>query len=151
VSNKASKLEKHREFIASERRKKTTYRRIAELLAEKGVTVDYSTIHAFVKVRAKPPRKVITMREPLALPADPNSSGAPTLPPGVATHTDKTAPELSGQLDAIRRLKEAKSELTQRGKGLPSFREDAPLDRLSDDEARRIRDKLEGSDHSPGE
>src|ERR1700734_3752661 len=64
MPNPSSKLEPFRDFIAAERRKKTTYRRIAELLAEKGVEVDYSTIHAFVRVRSKPPRQVITMWEP---------------------------------------------------------------------------------------
>lgn len=135
-----SKLEPYRDFIAAERRKKTTYRRIAELLAAQGVDADFSTIHAFVKVRSKPPRKVISMWEPRG-----------TLPPQVSNIAEDTPraveipngqPDLRGQLDAIRRVKEAKPAKRDSGKALPSFREDAPLDRLSDDEARRLREQL---------
>lgn len=143
MPNPSSKLEPFREFIAAERRKKTTYRRIAELLAEKGVQVDYSTIHAFVRVRSKPPRKVITMWQPQEISATP----PPQFSQAAAeeTHTVATAsirPEHSGQLDAIRRLRQAKPAKRQAAKGLPSFDESAPLDRLSDEEARRLRDDL---------
>ena len=143
MPNEPSKLEPYRDFIAAERRKKTTYRRIAELLAEQGVQVDYSTIHAFVKVRSKPPRNVITMleaQEAEATPAPGNSNSAPETPPANAART--APPERSGQLEAIRRLKEAKPDKPRPGKGLPSFQEDAPLERLSDEEARRLRKEL---------
>jgi hypothetical protein len=143
VPNEPSKLEPHREFIASERRKKTTYRRIAELLAEKGVEVDYSTIHAFVKVRSKPRRRVITMldaAEAEATPAPRNSGSVPKEPSANAART--ISPERPGQNEAIRRLKDAKSDKPRPGKGLPSFQENAPLERLSDEEARRLRKEL---------
>ena len=50
----------------------------------------------------------------------------------------KSNPELAGQDEAIRRLKRAKPDKRRPEKGLPSFKDDAPLDRLSDDEARRL-------------
>lgn len=49
-----SKLEPHRELIRQLRRKGRTYRDISKLLAERiGMTVAPSTLHSFVKVRAK--------------------------------------------------------------------------------------------------
>ena len=143
MASALSKLEPFREFIAAERRKKTTYRRIAELLAEKGMEVDYSTIHAFVKVRSKPSRKVITMWEPRGT----NTAASEQIsnPPAEKPRTGaalKTQPERPGQLEAIRRFKQAKPTKRSSGKGLPSFRENAPLERLSDDEARRLRESL---------
>jgi hypothetical protein len=142
MANPASKLEPFREFIASERRKRTPYRRIAELLAEQGIQVDYSTIHSFVKVRAKPPRKVITMWEP--------GEAQATLPPRISTaaakapQSDVSEAELEhlGQHEAVRRLKQAKPGRRRSSKGLPSFKEDAPLDQLSEEEARRLRSEL---------
>ena len=146
MPNAASKLEPFREFIASERRKKTSYRRIAELLADKGVEVKYSTIHAFVKVRSRPPRKVITMLEPVGASASPaqeySGAAAETTQREIAPQPSHTNPESAGQLDAIRRLKQAKPAKQSRGKGLPSFNEGEPLERLSDEEARRRREEL---------
>ncbi len=142
MANAPSKLEPFREFIAAERRKGTTYRRIADLLAPQGVQVDYSTIHAFVKVRSKRPRKVITMWEPRDVPAAP----APQFSRAATEETHSAAaapkPELSGQLDAIRRLKDSKTSKRRPDKGLPGFDENAPLDRLSEEEARRLRNDL---------
>jgi hypothetical protein len=139
----SSKLEPFRDFIAAERRKRTTYRRIAELLAEKGVKVDYSTIHAFVKVRSKAPRKVITMWEPPAVKTAALSRIQD--PAAEAPHTGAASEihaEHTGQGEAIRRLKAAKPGLRRSAKGLPSFNDDAPLDQLSEEEARRLRDDL---------
>jgi len=49
-----SKLETHRELIRQLRRKGCTYRDIVRILHERvGVDVAVSTIHSFVKVRAK--------------------------------------------------------------------------------------------------
>jgi hypothetical protein len=49
-----SKLESHRELIRQLRRKGCTYRDIVRILRERvGVDVAVSTIHSFVKVRAK--------------------------------------------------------------------------------------------------
>ena len=143
MQNPSSKLEPFRDFIAAERRKKTPYRRIAELLAAKGVTVDYSTIHSYVKVRAKPPREVISMWEQ----PKPETIDPPKHPLTVAMlprniPTADTAPDHSGQLDAIRRLKAAKLDKRRPEKGLPSFEEGAPLERLSDEEARQLGRKL---------
>lgn len=140
----SSKLEPFRDFIAAERRKGTTYRRIAELLAtEKGVTVDYSTIHAFVKVRSKPRRKVITMLDESDEEPSPQSrkAGGVTKEPRPEPGSDNRQ-DLSGQLAAIERLKKTSSDKPRPANGLPSFREDAPLDRLSADEARRLREDL---------
>ena len=143
MPDSSSKLEPHREFIAAERRKKTTYRRIAEMLAEKGVQVDYSTIHSFVKVRSKPPRKVITMWEAPGLETTMPPQISPPAAKAPRTNTaSNTPPEHSGQREAIRRLKEARPGKQRSAKGLPSFREDTPLDQLSDEEVRRLRDEL---------
>jgi hypothetical protein len=138
--NAPSKLEPFRKFIADERRRGTTYRRLAELLAEKGVEVDYSTIHAFVKVRSKPQRRVITMWE-----ESPENTSAVD----VATQAERRGtigvPErASAQREAIRRLKNAKPNGPRRAKGLASFKPDAPLDRVSEKEAKRLRDELHG-------
>lgn len=143
MASNLSKLEPFRDFIAAERRKRTPYRRIAELLAEKGVQVDYSTIHAFVKVRSKPRRDVITIWEPNEQeqhPAEKISYAATEVP-----RTEKrqeAPPELSGQLDAIRRLKQSGPAEQASTGGLPSYREGKPLERLSDEEARRLREGL---------
>jgi hypothetical protein len=49
-----SKLETHRELIRQLRRKGCTYRDIVHILRERvGVDVAVSTIHSFIKVRAK--------------------------------------------------------------------------------------------------
>ena len=49
-----SKLEPHRELIRELRRKGRTYREVARLLHERiGLYVAHSTIHSFIKVRAK--------------------------------------------------------------------------------------------------
>jgi hypothetical protein len=133
-----SKLEPYRQFIGAERRRGTTYRRIAELLAEKGIEVDYSTIHAFVKVRSKAPRRVITMWEPDAENASATGVFAPPAPAG----TPRIPESAGSQLDAIRRLKNAKPPPRRVEKGLSSFKPDAPLDRLSEKEAKRPRNGL---------
>jgi hypothetical protein len=49
-----SKLETHRELIRQLRRKGCTYRDIVRILHERvGLDVAVSTIHSFIKVRAK--------------------------------------------------------------------------------------------------
>ena len=54
-----SKLETHRELIRQLRRKGCTYRDIVRILRERvGLDVAVSTIHSFVKVRAKHRRQV---------------------------------------------------------------------------------------------
>ena len=56
-----SKLETHRELIRQLRRKGCTYRDIVRVLHERvGLKVAVSTIHSFVKVRAKLERQVWT-------------------------------------------------------------------------------------------
>jgi len=143
MANSASKLEPFRDFIAAERRKKTTYRRIAELLAEQGLQVDFSTIHAFVRVRSKPRRRVITMLESSeGEPSSPTKiSHAATEPPR-RKETAEAQPEHSGQFDAILRLKQSRPAETGSEGGLPSYREGQPLERLSAEEARRLREGL---------
>ncbi len=142
MANAPSKLEAHRQFIADQRRRGTTYRRIAEMLAEKGIPATYSTIHAFVKVRSKPRRKTITMYEGEEHPARPALQEAATQITGDhRSASGPNTPALADQLDAIRRLKESKPTQRAAAKGLPSFREDAPLDRLSDEEAHQLRKK----------
>ena len=138
MANAASKLEPYRAFIAAERKRGTTYRRIAELLAEKGVDVDYSTIYAFVKVRSKPRRTVITMLEADAE----NTSAAVISMPHAPGGTHRIPEKTGSQLEAIRRLKNSKPSPRKAEKGLSSFKPDAPLDRLSEKEAKRLRDDL---------
>ena len=54
-----SKLETHRELIRQLRRKGCTYRDIVRILRERvGLNVAVSTIHSFVKVRAKHRKQV---------------------------------------------------------------------------------------------
>jgi hypothetical protein len=139
MANAPSKLEPHRQFIAGERRRGTTYRRIAELLAEKGVEVDYSTIHAFVKVRSKPRRRVITMLEADAENTSATGVSASQAPPG----TPRIPKRAAAQRDAIERLKNAKAPAHHPPKGLESFRADAPLTRLSAKEVKRERDDVQ--------
>ena len=139
MANAPSKLEPYRAFIATERKRRTTYRRIAELLAEKGVEVDYSTIHAFVKVRSKPGRSVITMLEPDAE----NTSATDVSTPSVPAGTRRIPESADAQHDAVRRLKNSKAPTRSAPKGLESFRADAPLERLSAEEAKRLRDDLQ--------
>ena len=58
-----SKLEPVREIIRGLRRKRKSYREIAQILRdEHGVAVDRTTIWSFVKVRSHP-RRVITMAD----------------------------------------------------------------------------------------
>lgn len=138
MANAPSKLEPHRKFIAAERKRGTTYRRIAELLAEKGVEVDYSTIHAFVKVRSKRPRPVITMWDSGAE----NTSATGVSAPQAHSGTPRIPANAEAQREAIRRLKNSKPAPRNRPKGLESFDADAPLERLDEKEAKRLRDEL---------
>ncbi len=139
MANAPSKLEPYRQFIAAERRRGTTYRRIAELLAQKSVEVDFSTIHAFVKVRSKPRRAVITMLEADAENTSTTGVSASQAPAG----TPRIPESANAQRDAIRRLKNSKSPARRAPKGLASFTPDAPLERLDEKEARRLRDELQ--------
>ncbi len=139
MANAPSKLEPYRAFIATERKRGTTYRRIAELLAEKGVEVDYSTIHAFVKVRSKPRRTVITMLEADAE----NTSATDVSAPQALTGPSRIPERAAAQREALDRLKNAKAPARRPPKGLESFRADAPLERLSTEKAKRLRDELE--------
>ena len=66
-----SKLETHRELIRQLRRKGCTYRDIVRILRERvGLDVAVSTIHSFIKVRAKH-RKQVQYELP---PLEPESS-----------------------------------------------------------------------------
>ena len=68
-----SKLETHRELIRQLRRKGCTYRDIVRILHERvGLDVAVSTIHSFIKVRAKH-RKHVQYELP-ALDPEPNRS-----------------------------------------------------------------------------
>jgi hypothetical protein len=62
-----SKLETHRELIRQLRRKGCTYRDIVRILHERvGLDVAVSTIHSFIKVRAKHRKQVQYELSPLA-------------------------------------------------------------------------------------
>ena len=72
-----SKLEPHRELIRELRRKGRTYREVARLFNERlGLCVAPSTLHSFVKVRAKHRKREQFELPPLelALAADPVSA-----------------------------------------------------------------------------
>ena len=70
-----SKLETHRELIRQLRRKGCTYRDIVRILRERvGLDVAVSTIHSFIKVRAKH-RKQVQYELP---PLEPESSSTNT-------------------------------------------------------------------------
>src|SRR5437588_7314491 len=71
-----SKLETHRELIRQLRRKGCTYRDIVRILHERvGLDVAVSTIHSFIRVRAKH-RKQVQYELP---PLEPQLSGSSTL------------------------------------------------------------------------
>jgi hypothetical protein len=73
-----SKLETHRELIRQLRRKGCTYRDLVRILHERvGLDVAVSTIHSFIKVRAKH-RKQVQYELP---PLEPQSSGSSPLSP----------------------------------------------------------------------
>jgi hypothetical protein len=62
-----SKLETHRELIRQLRRKGCTYRDIVRILNERvGLDVAVSTIHSFIKVRAKHRKQIQYELPPLA-------------------------------------------------------------------------------------
>ncbi len=70
-----SKLETHRELIRQLRRKGCTYRDIVRILHERvGLEVAVSTIHSFVKVRAKHRKQVQYELPPLG-PQSPVTAG----------------------------------------------------------------------------
>jgi hypothetical protein len=76
-----SKLETHRELIRQLRRKGCTYRDIVRILRERiGLHVAVSTIHSFVKVRAKHRKQVQYELPPLA----PESNSSRVNPDDVA-------------------------------------------------------------------
>ena len=67
-----SKLETHRELIRQLRRKGCTYRDIVRILHERvGLDVAVSTIHSFVKVRAKHRKQVQYELPPLGSESNP--------------------------------------------------------------------------------
>jgi hypothetical protein len=66
-----SKLEPHRELIRELRRKGQTYREVAHLFAERlGLYVAPSTLHSFVKVRAKHRKRTQFELPPVQLAAE---------------------------------------------------------------------------------
>jgi len=61
---KPSKLAPYQTLIASWRKEGKTYREIVQILRDShGLNVGRNTLHSFVKVRSKRPRKVYTMLE----------------------------------------------------------------------------------------
>jgi hypothetical protein len=82
-----SKLEPHRELIRELRRKGRTYREVARLFHERlGLYVAPSTLHSFVKVRAKHHKRTQFELPPLEL----SSPSSPALD-RVAALREKTA------------------------------------------------------------
>ena len=61
---KSSRLTPYQTLIGSLRKEGKSYRKIVEILRERhGLRVGRNTVHSFVKVRSKRPRKVYTMLE----------------------------------------------------------------------------------------
>jgi hypothetical protein len=84
-----SKLEPHRELIRELRRKGRTYREVAQLFHERlGLYVAPSTLHSFVKVRAKH-RKQTQFELP---PTEPSTGAAPELVGIAALRAKSLAP-----------------------------------------------------------
>jgi hypothetical protein len=74
---KPSKLTAYQPLIASWRKEGKSYREIAQILREShGLSVGRNTLHSFVKVRSKRPRKVYTMLEEVT--PVPPASGCPS-------------------------------------------------------------------------
>src|SRR5215813_1749176 len=70
-----SKLTPYASLIASLRKEGRSYREIVEILIDThGVLVGRNTVHSFVKVRAKKPKKVYTMVETSGSNAKPRCS-----------------------------------------------------------------------------
>jgi hypothetical protein len=103
-----SKLEFHREFIRKMRRKGLTYRELARVLRDQlGVPVAPSTIHSFIKVRAK--HRKLTQFE---------------LPSPESEETAKAASDsISGRIAALK----CKPVATATPKRRFSFQESEPL------------------------
>ena len=81
-----SKLEPHRELIRELRRKGRTYREVSKLFSERlGIYVAPSTLHSFVKVRAKH-RK----REHFELPPSETPGSSSTVLAPIAAHKAKS-------------------------------------------------------------
>src|SRR5487761_2189101 len=77
-----SKLEPHRELIRELRRKGRTYREVARLFQERlGLHVALSTLHSFVKVRAKHRKRTQFELPPVGLAA---AAVSPVLDPVAA-------------------------------------------------------------------
>jgi hypothetical protein len=86
-----SKLEPHRELIRELRRKGRTYREVARLFHERlGLHVALSTLHSFVKVRAKHRKRTQFELPPVGLAA---AAVSPVLDPVAALKAKPTSRE----------------------------------------------------------
>jgi hypothetical protein len=86
-----SKLEPHHELIRELRRKGRTYREVARLFHERlGLHVALSTLHSFVKVRAKHRKRTQFELPPVGQAA---AAESPTLDPVAALKAKPTARE----------------------------------------------------------
>ena len=84
-----SKLETHRELIRQLRRKGCTYRDIVRILHERvGLDVAISTIHSFVKVRAKHRKQV--------------QYELPPLEPELSVNTHLSADDVASRIAALK-------------------------------------------------
>lgn len=105
-----SKLEPHRELIRELRRKGRTYREVARLFHERlGLYVAPSTLHSFVKVRAKH-RKRTQFELP---PPETTSGSSATLDPIAALKAKLPVPRSTGRRFIFRENEPLK--LTSRG------------------------------------
>jgi hypothetical protein len=113
-----SKLEAHADVIAALRRKRHTYREIAEFFRERlSITVSPSTVHDFVRVRrGRGKRNIGSARD--GVPSDPNALHRPK-----ATENPSAADEAARhRIAALKRR-----TLAEDPKPLFKYEEDEPL------------------------
>jgi hypothetical protein len=88
-----SKLEPHRELIRELRRKGRTYREVARLFHERlGLYVAPSTLHSFVKVRAKHHKRTQFELPPIELTMAPSPALDRVAAPRAKTEAPKSKP-----------------------------------------------------------
>jgi hypothetical protein len=105
---KSSKLSPYQALISSLRKEGKSYREIVEILGERhGLRVGRNTVHSFVKVRSKRPRKVYTLLENMGVtaetPGEPQRRLGPNAPSRSPSSTGLNAPQLSAVVPPSRK------------------------------------------------
>jgi hypothetical protein len=105
---KSSKLSPYQSLIGSLRKEGRSYREIVQILAERhGLRVGRNTVHSFVKVRSKRPRKVYTLLENVEAtaptPGEPQKRLAPNAPSRGPLPSGLCQPQASASTGASRK------------------------------------------------